>query len=483
VRAGAPLALHASLVDGHRITRSIVGAHAGPVEEGPQSGPADDPIQTSNATIRSFACQEDCRVILVVSGGGRVGLEGNASGRLATLPLGERFCSRECTGEDAFRRDEPTGALVAGPALLGGSPHLLASGRVTLFLKGASAIVETARGNESLDATTSRDPAVAPLPPVVYQGVDRHAWLNLTGASVLQGTGPAELLAEKAELDLQGALASPDASGTLDYAGNQTSFRHQPIRLEGALLLDATRSPSAGAPATDALGGAPLASGVRGDATLVRVGDHETRAAPGASASSAALAARIGLGGAILAALVLLARALLVPLYSRIAPANALANANRARIHALLSDSPGQCPADVSRATGIARVVVRHHLAVLEAQRLIVSRRVEGRLLYLPARRSLDPETLRAKAQLKSGTRRRLAEVVGAAPEGLTQGDIIARTGLPRRLVAYHLRRLGGLGLVEHDGGAPRRYRSSLRLAATLAGPQGSPAGAAPAGP
>ena len=404
--------------------------------------------------LADVTCAEACAALVIVGSGGVLGLEGQADGLLRLSESDARYCSYFCNtqGPNDFQHVVPAGSLVG--SLADARPTL--EGRAQVFLYRATAVV----ANETLDLRSESRPHPTLGAAGGFERNERHLVLDLEGVRLDAPRGSrAVLMAGSWTMDVQGALRSPSATGTVEFQGRARQLDHDLVEIEGDLRLGVdTRSPL--------LGGAQVASLVEGRATHVRVGDVTTQATAGTGAP--AVVATVTLAGLVLAAGAWLARGALLPFYSRLAPSRILAHPNRAQIHDLLQATPGLTTSDLSRSTGLARVVVQHHIRMLEAHRL-VARREDGR-----ARRFFVPEAapgrdeMLIEAALRDDSRRRVAETL-LAHQGATQRQLADLTGLSQRLVSYHLGRLESAGLVEGDAATPRRYRPALRLAPALA--------------
>jgi predicted transcriptional regulator len=119
-------------------------------------------------------------------------------------------------------------------------------------------------------------------------------------------------------------------------------------------------------------------------------------------------------------------------------------------------------------AVGLSRVLVRHHLRMLEAHRLVRATVWRRRRTYALA----GAGSGLAACELKDETRRRVASAV-AHFGGATQKDLARALGLSQRLVSYHLARLGDSALVRAEGRNPRVYVGTPALAHALANEEG----------
>ena len=465
IQAGAGLRLGIEGGEGQRVgysTRVLPMASYQDVPRPPQH------LSLGEGTLTSFTCPTECIVTLLADGDGTVGVEQAAHGRLAQLGKARSFCGPACgsTGAD-FQRVVPAGALTwstAGGAA-SGAPTLRAEGSLLLLLRNATAIHEDAAGRRTLlDARATRENESPG--GLAYDQVERYILLRVSVTGI-EANGPidAQLYAPSMDVAVGGTFEASRASGELDFAGNRTAFEAQPLRIDGDLRLAASGSARALAvPAQPD----DWRADVEGDASLLRIGDA-TVTAPRAPATLARGAAAVGVL-ALLAALLAIAVPHLFPLYSRIEASTVLANPNRAQVHALLRDSPGLSLADLTARSGLARVVVRHHLRMLEAHSLVVARS-DGRLRrFYPATEAPTHSGFRARVALEDATRRRLAMELGASGGEATQRLLVERTGLSQRLVSHHLRRLQAEGLVEAQG-FPRRYAPTAELLALLQSP------------
>lgn len=242
---------------------------------------------------------------------------------------------------------------------------------------------------------------------------------------------------------------------------NETALRSQPLRLEGSLglSLQVDRSQVAKLGRAELMDESTPEGALRGSATLVlvagsRVAEARTDLAPYyAGAAVAAL---------LLAALAYLQHVAWAPLYSRISRSRVLANPNRLAVYEAIRARPGMNPSDLSREVGLARVVVQHHLRMLAAHQLVTSRASGRQLAYFAPEDLPSVGELEAQETLRDPTRRRIADELRGAPGGLTQAELTERTGIPQRLVSYHLAKLQEKGLAEGDRGFPQRYRARM---------------------
>src|SRR5581483_1970274 len=182
--------------------------------------------------------------------------------------------------------------------------------------------------------------------------------------------------------------------------------------------------------------------------------------APALEAQAPAAAA--ALGGLVLLLILGLAvkTGALASLYTRVTRARVLENDSRRALFALIRERPGLHVSELARATGIGRVVLQHHLRMLEAHGLVVPR-TRGRLVaYFSPGGVPGEQELAAKVALKDPTRRRVLDATASSGAGATQADIVEATALSQRLVSYHLARLSEVGLVRGDGGRPQRFHA-----------------------
>lgn len=149
-------------------------------------------------------------------------------------------------------------------------------------------------------------------------------------------------------------------------------------------------------------------------------------------------------------------------LYSRIRSEDALANPTRARVHALVSATPGIHYRALHRAAGISHAALAHHLRTLHKTGLIEVHRSPSRVRFAvvgAATSTLSPPDTTARVH---------AHVV--ARPGTTPSALADALGLARPLVAYHLDRL------EREGRLRRERRGrEVHLFATEPGSGAQP--------
>lgn len=183
-----------------------------------------------------------------------------------------------------------------------------------------------------------------------------------------------------------------------------------------------------------------------------------------ASAATSVLPGLVEPWGAVIAALPFL-------LFTRIAPSDVLANANRSLVHAALAAAPGSSVAELARATGLSRIVVQHHLRMLSACKLVLAAERERGASYYVAGALATRQEAHILALLRDSSRLRIVSALEAWPEGLTQRDLVERTGLSQRLVSHHASRLEAAGALRRVGANPCRYvRADALVRLTPAG-------------
>lgn len=306
------------------------------------------------------------------------------------------------------------------------------------------------------------------------------------------------LYGEQVQADLDGALAIPDARGTLSSEAGTHDIEGGRLVLEGALqftLRAAEAAKQSGTP------GAPEAPQTPGDqsadgAMLLDMGGDITAASAGPApqqdefpTAMATTAAAVSVFAALAGALAYFwptLKFLVAPLYTRIAPDAVLAHGARENIYRLIKDEPGIHAHEVASRLSLGWGTTVYHLKLLEKNSLVVSRH-EGRYkrFFVTGDQRLQHQG--AVALLRNPTSRSIAGVVAAQP-GLIQKQVCEALGLSPSLASWHLQRLEAAGVVRAE-----RVGRSVRYAPGLAwhelqlldAPRAPPAavGPAPAGP
>lgn len=145
----------------------------------------------------------------------------------------------------------------------------------------------------------------------------------------------------------------------------------------------------------------------------------------------------------------------------RIGAADALENANRARVFALVAQKPAVTPAEVRDALGIHYTSVVHHLRMLEEAGHIRTERAQGRIRCFENGGRYDPVERATLAALRHPTVERLLRVL-AWNAGIQQAHAARKAGIRRTLAKHHVDRLNAVGVVERERLGPR---VRLRLA------------------
>ena len=423
------------------------------VYEDPHSQPV--PLAFGAGRLSVLACGPKCAVLLVASGSGAVAASGEARGEMAWRANATQLCMNYCDKRvpSHFEHDSPRGALLVSS----GAPRV--EGRVVLAAFDAVVQVVDARGARTLDARSGSDVSLGGVAGRAHSAI---VVLDLDDAALDAPSDlPFLLMGEAPEARIEGRFSSASASGAFDDGGHRAALDHDAVQVEGTLRL------RFGPPETVALDALqppyePRAA-FEGDATDVVLG--AARVAPTSARDAAA-----GAGLASLLVLLLLLRAFpALPFYSRVGPDRVLNNANRKRILTLLRERPGLTIRELGEGAGLARIVVRHHLAMLAAHGLVRTTKLRGARRHYATDAPLDESALGASLVLRHATRRRLASAL-ADLDGATQADLVAATGLSQRLVSYHLSHLGRSRLVDAEPGVPQRYRATPLLRELLRG-------------
>lgn len=292
--------------------------------------------------------------------------------------------------------------------------------------------------------------------------------LYLSGARLHVPRGePVTLHASSWTAAVDGALTMTGAAGVVNATNGSRDVTNAPMRVDGAFEFHA------GYPraylANDPQGTLSTPDrGFRmrfGETTATRTEGHAALTAPVPAEASSLTT--VALGAALLVALLF---GLFAPLYSRLDARRVLANANRARLHELVREEGGQHPSELSRRSGLARVVVQYHLNILERHGLVRVVPLGRTRRYFAATSDPQPVDRLVHLHLQTPARRDIAEILASAGGALTQRELVERTGFAQTVVSYHLARLGRAGLVQAEGPQPRRYVAADALRRALAG-------------
>lgn len=394
-------------------------------------------------------CGPSCLAVLVADFGslGERG-EGDATLARTTAPIVFATSTVGQGPDTEFVQTVPAGSLSFAtrgiPTLPPGAKLVLLN--ATLAIDGRAPL-ETFVRDEPRSGT--------PDQPYLRQWHTRYLELTLEGAQGATST-PLTLYASQARVALQGDLAVASATGALLSGSEKRALAGGAFALGGALALDARSEEESG----------PLGATTHGF-DLAFQGQAVDASQGGADLLAGARVERVKENALLVGALAILAvaaalapRAIVIPFYTRIAPSRVLSHPSRAHLHALIQRSPGIGIADLVRETSLRRIVVRHHLHMLEASGHVRSAKLGGRRGFQVVGAVSTLDATRALA-LRDPTRRAVALVLAGSDEGLTQRDLVARTGLSQRLVSYHLQRLEQAGFLEKgDGSLPRRYQA-----------------------
>lgn len=132
--------------------------------------------------------------------------------------------------------------------------------------------------------------------------------------------------------------------------------------------------------------------------------------------------------------------------YGRHDGSDPLEHETRARIDELVSDSPGRTLTELAEELETPISTVRHHVRVLERERIIVTRKLRGKRRFYPL--GVENEELAAALEEEA-----TAPIIDALHEQgrATVGDIVDRVEKSYSTVSYHLSRLVEEGLVVQE--------------------------------
>jgi predicted transcriptional regulator len=392
---------------------------------------------------------------------GRVRAEGVSDGSLVAAPEARAYFAGYRSGQssddsNSFNYEVGRGwAQAAGAtdadALPLGNARFQGAGRLTLFLDGPEGRVEA--DGQSLSYRTGNETEQSSGLAMTGKHVRRFIVLHLEGAAFDTGPGSGAILAApRVDVRVDGAFAGSGVAGYARVGKDRWDLDHVDVRAEGAFSASVAWA-QASLPVPVAQEGPEGV--VEGDATSVWIDGLRV----GAPAPTALERLEPALAVVLLGLLVaLLKTGAFWSFYSRIADADVLANENRRAIYQLLQKGFRGPITSVAKSVGVSVAVAAYHARLLQARGLVVSAR-EGRVRVLGAAAGGRlAEDVRAELALKVDRRRRIASAVASASGGLTQAEIVSRTGDSQRLVSHHLALLVELGLLVRNDGRPARY-------------------------
>ncbi|HEX2022354.1 MAG TPA: helix-turn-helix domain-containing protein, partial [Candidatus Thermoplasmatota archaeon] len=441
------------------------------------NGTGEAPLRLGPGSLGGFRCHAECTVRLALGEGAAWSASGNLSGRAKPHGTDEgSFGAATGAGSAALRVPTRSHWLTVGAdaPLRVSDAALSLSGEVELVLWGVEVEVDADGAGGAWRTGAWYTPG--PAPGGALDTEHHLAWiaLRLSDARIEAPVGaPFRLHAPSLDVALDGEVSSPQASGWIEVDGERREVERRKVLLRGSLEgpLDAT-----GASLQDARAGPASRARMQGDVHALRIDGEPVVAASAPADPVPAAAVAVGAGAGLLL-LAWLLKGPLAALYTRVTRSSVLAHPKRHAIYEHVRANPGTHVSEIARATGVERVVVQHHLRMLEEHDLVASR-PSGRVLvyFLPDQVPQGPG-LAAQLVLKDGTRLAVARAIRDAPGGVSQSDLVARTGLSQRLLSYHLRRLEEAGLVTSSGWRPRRFAASPALGALV--PDGAAAGGA----
>lgn len=427
------------------------------------------PLGSGPGQLAAFHCGSNCRLALFENGDARLGMSGRLAGPLRTADAPHTywggFPSDATTAlarsdPDAFAYDIAEGWLRAnasGIATTGSTgvqdAAAIAEGALRLLLVNVTLELLDENGDrESLDITPTME-TVSPGVAGAGEIVDRrepYALVELHGARLTAPAGaPISYAAPAWTMSLDGALRSASALGWIAHGPERVELRGDALQVEGSLTLDLAR--------TDALLSAPIEGPIGGIAERVRVNGATIGRPSATSTAVASSAVGIGLAALALATLAYLQGWLYAPFYSRLRATHLLENERRRAVYDLVRAAPGASVPRIRRELALARVVVEHHVRLLQMHGYIVLRQQgRTRCYYLPE--SAPPAPEYEHPALRDANRQLLLRMLEGSATPPTQRELSERSGLSQRLVSYHLARLERAGLVQGGDAIPKRY-------------------------
>lgn len=173
----------------------------------------------------------------------------------------------------------------------------------------------------------------------------------------------------------------------------------------------------------------------------------------------------IGLGSALAGGLERYGSLGALPLFSRIAKSDLLANGVRSQIFDLIKANPGINVSEISRSLDIAWGTTTHHLGKLRQDRLVAIRVESNRKCYFPNGGTYTNHEMDLMAATQNATARRIADyLVQWGPR--CHKHIVNDLGVSPALVSFHMEKLVRAGVVARQ----RQGRMTIftPLAATL---------------
>ena len=341
-----------------------------------------------------------------------------------------------------------------------GNATLDARGEVTFVAWGGNVTFRDAAGNvrdARLGTWTSESPTYPATPAarqVTYSILRFDGTLSGARIPLAGGWGVA---GPAMDARLDGTAAWRDATGEARVGGQRETFQHANVTLDldGAVL-----------PTLPSLG--PAAQyGAEGDFRALRVDGATVR--PAAAPIPLAAPAAVGLGALLLLLLTKTGQSLLAmgaaSLYTRLAPGDVLLHPQRRRMNDLVSAEPGIHQRELHRRVGGAWGPFTFHLRMLAKAGHVRVVRQGGYALVFPAG---APPTASA---IPHPVARAVYDALPQDGAPLALVDVVARVGVSRELVGYHLRGLEARGLVKRvplEGG--RKGVARVPTEATSAG-------------
>ncbi|WP_415380437.1 helix-turn-helix domain-containing protein [Halosimplex sp. TS25] len=289
--------------------------------------------------------------------------------------------------------------------------------------------------------------------------VGANATVGLDGSvglgSAETSTTPATAVPSEPE---PASATAASGQSTADSDAATTSGAPAANRGEGGTSGDSSLPASGGA----AAGGALVVVGVTAAAASKHVAAN-TAAAQGSELTWLARATRLKAHGAVDALrgqLARLPRVIVPPGYSRHDDSDPLEHETRRDLFETVERSPGVNLSTLAEGCDASLSTVRHHLRILEEERLLVSERIRGQRRYFPGNES-DPALLAALDD--TATEPILRTLARSGPASVS--DLADALGRDPSTISHHVSRLEDDGLVERERDG-RSVQNSLAPAA-----------------
>lgn len=129
---------------------------------------------------------------------------------------------------------------------------------------------------------------------------------------------------------------------------------------------------------------------------------------------------------------------------------NAAGILKRKNIYAFIKASPGTCISEIANYMGLNRGSLRHHLKILEAENLVETHSIRGKVRYFQNNSTYEGKDKLVISALQNEMARKIISKI-LDEECNTNRDLAQTTGISKGTITWHIKQLKELDLIEEN--------------------------------